>query len=90
MVYKIEYTVTAIKDLDILSQDLRSRILKKVKYYSELPDPFKQAKRLQGELNEFYRFRVGDYRVVFRPDAESNVLVILVVLRVAHRKEVYK
>jgi len=43
-----------------------------------------------GFETDTYRFRVGDYRVVFRLDPQNQQLVVLVVLRVRHRKEVYK
>ncbi|MEK7102456.1 MAG: type II toxin-antitoxin system RelE/ParE family toxin [Patescibacteria group bacterium] len=36
-----------------------------------------------------YRFRIGDYRVVFTANKEGN-LVILLILRIAHRREVYR
>ena len=31
-----------------------------------------------------YRFRIGDYRAIFRIDSEINALVLLVVIKIAH------
>ncbi len=50
-------------------------------------DPRPQgAKRLKG-LNECYRLRKGDYRVVY---AVRDEKLLVIVLRGGHRKEVYK
>lgn len=89
MDYKVVYTKIAQKDLSNLGNKLVQRILKKVHEYSGLDEPLAKAKRLKGFEIDTYRFRVGDYRVIFRLDPKSQKLVILVVLKVAHRKEVY-
>jgi mRNA interferase RelE/StbE len=49
-------------------------------------DPRVLGKPLKGNLVEYWRYRVGDYRIVCK--IEDDELVILVV-RVAHRREVY-
>lgn len=90
MEYKVVYTKLSQKDLDRLDPPLVRRILKKVDEYSKHQDPLEFAKKLKEFEMNTYRFRVGDYRVVFRLDPQSHQLVILVVLRVRHRKEVYR
>ena len=90
MVYSLVYTDQAEKDLARLDRSLAVRILKKVDSFVKLSNPFVKAKSLRGFEMPTYRFRVGDYRVVFRKDEKNNCLVVLIVLRVAHRKEVYK
>ena len=45
-----------------------------------------QAKKLAG-MDELYRVRLGDYRIVYR--IEDDRLVVLIV-RIAHRREVYR
>lgn len=90
MDYKIVYTKLSQKDLDKLDPSIVRRILKKVDEFSKRAAPLEFAKKLTGFVIDTYRFRVGDYRVVFRLDPQNQQLVILVVLRVRHRKEVYK
>jgi mRNA interferase RelE/StbE len=90
MDYKIVYTKLSQKDLEKLDPSIVRRILKKVDEFSKRMDPLEFAKKLTGFVIDTYRFRVGDYRVVFRLDPQNQQLVILVVLRVQHRKEVYK
>jgi len=90
MDYKVVYTKLSQKDLDKLNPSLVRRILKKVDEFSRRRDPLEFAKKLTGFALDTYRFRVGDYRVVFRLDPQTQQLIILVVLRVRHRKEVYR
>lgn len=89
MDYSLMYTRSAVKDLDRLDKQQAVKILKKVDEYLRLEDPLMKAKKLKSFEISTYRFRVGDYRVVFRLDEKSLKLVVLVVLKVAHRKDVY-
>lgn len=90
MVYKLVYSKQAEKDLARLDNAIAVKILKNLDLLIKLMNPFVKAKKLTGFGIPTYRFRVGDYRVVFRKDERTGRLVILVVLRIAHRKEVYK
>ena len=89
MDFRIVYTKNAQKDLQRLGTSVVQRVLRKVDEYAKLADPMVKAKKLKGFELDTYRFRVGDYRIVFRLDPKTKKLVVLVVLRVAHRKEVY-
>jgi mRNA interferase RelE/StbE len=42
---------------------------------------------LRGPLAGFYRYRVGDYRVVDRIDERARVLIVAII---AHRREAYE
>ena len=50
-------------------------------------NPKAYGKALKGSLHEFWRYRVGDYRIIAK--IEDNELIVLVV-RIEHRKKVYK
>jgi len=75
-------------DLGLLPEDIAVRIIKKIAYYLNTPDPIKHAKALSGKLQGYYRYRIGDYRAIFSVDSDHN-LIILVMLRVKHRKDAY-
>jgi mRNA interferase RelE/StbE len=49
-------------------------------------DPRTLGRALRGELSEYWRYRVGDYRLVC--EIQDDVLTVLVV-RIAHRSKVY-
>jgi len=71
------YAETAIRHLKALERDTRNRIIEKVRFYTSQPDPLEFAEPLTG-LNA-YRFRVGDYRVVFQ--CEKQMIFVLSVRR---------
>lgn len=50
-------------------------------------DPRQWGKQLKGELNNVWRYRSGDYRILCQ--LQGEVLVVLV-LEVGHRKNIYK
>jgi mRNA interferase RelE/StbE len=82
--HSIEFKPSALKGLKALSYDLRLKISKAVNVLATNPRP-SGCKKLEGQ--NAYRIRVGDYRVVY--EIHDDVLIVLVV-RVAHRREVYK
>ena len=83
MKYRLIYTHRAIRDLDELDTSVKQRIGKTLLRYES--DPLQQAEFLkQSELGS-YRFRIGDYRVVY--DLAGDQIVIL---RVGHRREIYR
>lgn len=85
MAYKILYSDKAKKELLKLDKPVAKRIHR---FLTERvsKDPKNQGGFLQGNLSEFWRYRVGDYRVIAQID--EGVFTVLVV-RIAHRKEVY-
>jgi mRNA interferase RelE/StbE len=88
MAWKIDFSPTALKQLDKLDKPIANRILKFLhERLQDLDDPRKIGARLQGTLSEFWKYRVGDYRLIC--SLEDDRFVILV-LRICHRREVYK
>ena len=83
MTYRLTYTNRAVRDIDRLDLRTRRRIGKTLLRLSE--DPLHHAERLMHSSLGTYRFRTGDYRVVF--DMEGDEIVVL---RVGHRREIYK
>lgn len=50
-------------------------------------NPRQHGKALTGHLKGFWRYRVGDYRIIC--DIKDDELIILAIT-IAHRREVYK
>jgi len=82
-VYKVLITERAIKDIEKLDAKTKKRIGEKLKFYSK--EPLKYASKLINNILGTYRFRIGDYRVIF--DIEDDKIIVL---RIGHRKEIYK
>ena len=83
MKYRLVYTRRAERDIKKLESDTKDRIGKALLRYSE--EPLKFAEKLSDPILGEYRFRIGDYRVIF--DIEGDEIVLL---RVGHRGEIYK
>lgn len=86
--FRFEYTKNAVRDLRQLDQQVSKRILKKMDFFSKQENPLKFAKKLKDFSLGEYRFRIGDYRVLFDLDEDGN-MKILMVLSIKHRREAY-
>lgn len=86
--WQIEFKPRAAKELRKLDPKQAKQIMAWLKTRIESgADPRLFAEQLTGNLKELWRFRIGDFRIVFQPNEE--VLLILIV-RIAHRRDVYK
>jgi mRNA interferase RelE/StbE len=82
--YTIVFSRSAAKEMHRLDGSLRHRI--KMSVDDLRNDPFPpNAKKLHGQ--PYHRIRVGDYRIVYQ--VRNNELIIIVI-RVQHRKDVYR
>ena len=88
MAWRVEFTSRARKELSKLHPDEARRILRFVRDSLEgTHDPRQYGKPLKGRVSELWRYRVGDHRLVCH--LQDEVLLVLVV-RVGHRREVYR
>ncbi len=83
MIYNLVYTQRAIRDIEKLDPPTKQRIGKTLQRYKD--NPLQYATKLTDPSLGTYRFRTGEYRVVF--DLMDNEIVVL---RVAHRKDIYR
>ena len=79
--FRVEYSPSAIRDLDSLPARIRNQVLRKVERLSH--GLHGNIKRLTND-DYAYRLRMGDYRVLF--DVQRQHIIIR---RVGHRKDVY-
>ena len=83
--YRIEWKHSAVRELRRLPPDVVMRITDAVGQLST--EPFPSGMRKLVGSDRTYRLRVGDYRVIY---TVSVVEVVIEVVRVRHRKEVYR
>lgn len=83
--YNVIIKASAKKELAALPKPVIVRLIAAIESLAVEPRP-NGVRKLTG-TNNIYRVRVADYRVVYR--IEDDTLIIEVV-RVAHRKEVYR
>ncbi len=88
MPWRIEFHPDAAKELRKLDRAVAARIVKTLETrIAALDDPRTLGAPLKGEHEGYWRWRIGDYRVV--GGIEDERITILVV-RIAHRREVYR
>ncbi len=83
--FKVEYAKGVAKDLRKLPKSVQRRALEIVEKIIA-PDPH-VGKPLTGPYRGLWKFRLGDYRIIY--SIEKAKLVIFV-LRIRHRKDVYQ
>jgi mRNA interferase RelE/StbE len=85
-VYELKFLGRALDDLKRIDKPHQRIIKEKLLILAENPEALKNnIKRLAAD-EDFFRLRVGSYRVIFKK--EDRRLLILIV-RIGHRKEIY-
>lgn len=83
--FSIKWKSSAKKELKKIDRTEISKILSEIKKLSQEPYPTNHKKLLGTE--HIYRIRVGNYRIIY---TVVNDELVIEVIRVRHRKEVYK
>jgi mRNA interferase RelE/StbE len=88
MIWTVQFVPDAARDLGKLDRNDAARILKTLESrIAAREDPRSLGAPLNGGHGGYWRWRIGDYRVIARIDDKR---VAILVVRVAHRKEVYR
>lgn len=89
MAWRIEFDPAAERELSSLDRAVARRILGFLRdRIAPHDDPRRLGQALKGSrLGEFWRYRIGDYRIVC--SIEDEILRILVV-RIGNRRDVYR
>jgi mRNA interferase RelE/StbE len=86
--YTIEFDKKFIKHLRKINQDDRDRISKWIKKnLNDTADPRQHGKILTGGLAGYWRYRVGQYRII--AEIRDNELILLMI-DVGHRRDIYR
>ncbi|NES81258.1 MAG: type II toxin-antitoxin system RelE/ParE family toxin [Moorea sp. SIO2B7] len=83
--YSIEFFPSARKQLIKLPQEIQHRIGAKIEELKTdaYPPGVKTLKNGGGRL----RLRVGDYRIIYRGEANR---IVIVIIKVGHRRNIYR
>ena len=68
-----------------LPHAIQRRILRKLDHWLQTPHPLRFAERIVDSPQPCFRYRIGDYRVIF--DWEGTGILFT---RVGHRRDVYR
>ena len=85
MAYRVEIKASAVKEIAALPKREQRRVVAAIEALADDPRP-QGVRKLVG-ATDAYRLRVGDYRIAYQ--IGDDVLTVFVV-RVGHRKDVYR
>jgi mRNA interferase RelE/StbE len=83
---KVEYSEIARKKLKKLDRSEAKLIVEYMREIETLEDPTTRGKPLKANLKGLWRYRVADYRLIC--EIQDDKLIILV-LKIDHRKKIY-
>ena len=84
--WSIEFLPEAEKDLVKLDRESRRRIIDKLDWLLEnFENIFPEV--LTGEFKEFYKLRIGDWRVIYKINWSNNTIIVCYIDK---RDKVYK
>ncbi|MFO7612775.1 MAG: type II toxin-antitoxin system RelE/ParE family toxin [Clostridia bacterium] len=88
MKYQVEYTKMAVKQLQKMDKKITAFIVSFIEEkLVDCENPRLHGKALQGNKNDKWRYRVGDYRILAKIDDD---IIVIIVVEIGHRKEIYK
>ena len=85
MSYRVLWDTKALDSLKELDKPIRKRIFDKVNDYVS-QDPTNIGKPLKDNLSGLWRYRFGDYRIIYTVDLEKQIITVL---EAGHRKDIY-
>lgn len=87
MVWTLEYDAKARRQLRKLPRTVSDRILDGLEGVAQAENPRLKGRAMAGKYAGYWRYRVGDYRVIARIEDKR---VVIVVVALGHRREVYR
>jgi len=85
MAYAVEFSPSAEREFRKLAREIQRSLRPRIDALANEPRPT-GAKKLKGR-DDLLRIRVGDYRIVY---AVRDRIVVVLVVRIAHRREAYR
>lgn len=87
MAWKIEFEASAAEEFERLDGSVKNQISKYLKKIEERKNPKSLGEPLCANLASYWKYRVGNYRLV--ADIQDDRLIILFLV-IAHRRHIYK
>jgi mRNA interferase RelE/StbE len=84
--YRVQFAKSAEKELQKFPKKVILAIVETIEGLQDNPRPH-GYKKLKGTDTDFYRVRSGNYRIIYTLDDQ---VLLIEIIRIAHRKDVYK
>lgn len=87
-IWNLKYTKKALKSGEKIGSQDKKRILNFLESrVANAIDPRSLGSALTGDLSDYWRYRVGDYRIICKIEDET---ITILVIEIGHRREVYR
>ncbi len=86
MNYKVKWNEKVVDDLKKIDKKQAGKIIDKIKNYL-IKEPGSLGKPLKGMFKGMYRFRIGDFHVIYTINEKEKELKVMVI---DHRNKIYK
>ncbi len=86
MAYHYDFTPGVERDLEGLDSHIRKRILKRLKWFADNAENVRHE-TLGGSQSDFFKLRVGDYRILYDLIESDQLLRIF---QIDHRSNIYR
>ncbi|WP_194954472.1 type II toxin-antitoxin system RelE family toxin [Sphingopyxis solisilvae] len=87
MAWTLDFDAAARRQLRKLPRNVGEQILAGLQQIAALENPRQRGKAMVGERKGYWRYRIGDYRVIVRIEDQR---LVIVVIAIGHRREVYR
>ncbi len=87
LMYEVVLSAQAQKIYASADQALAKKLARCFEQLEQSPRYHPNIKPLKGDFAGYYRYRIGDYRVIYLVDDETNQVLVNTI---AHRREVYE
>lgn len=84
--WRVEFSASAKEDIAVLDKMVRRRIIDALEWLSDNFDSITPIP-LVGRWRGFFKFRVGDWRVIYEIESVKRLLIIRYI---DHRGKIYK
>lgn len=87
MTYKVQLSPHAVKEYKKLDPSIKSQVQAGLDALQHSPLHGPKIKPLKGRLHHYFRYRAGDYRVVYIVDQRERLVDVDYI---QHRRDVYR
>ena len=85
--YSVRLLPQARRFYEIADRPLAKKLARCFEQLEQNPRTHPNITRLKGPFAGYYRYRVGDHRVIYRIDERGRIVIVAII---AHRSEAYQ
>ncbi len=84
--YRVVLAAAARRVYEAADSSLQRKLDRCFRVLAHDPRRHPNIKRLKGKLKGYYRYRIGDYRVIYRIEEDRRLVIVVMI---AHRSDAY-